>query len=252
MPNRSIPQFIVFAVLSVFATLCQAENCEPERYFAPEDANSAAPLKNPHVEFRKTRELASQDIAAEERNLAVYYESGYLVTPCRDKAIYWYRKAATHGDDVAKAWMARHTSLERIRNNGECAGDTCYGSAANSVQKTVLRMAPGGSYTAIVRINGQTLNGIIDTGATVISMSGRTASELRIDYSAGRRVQLRTANGITSGRMVLLNAVSVGDITLKDVEAVVSDADHPLLVGMSFLRRLTITTTDNAMILVKP
>lgn len=252
MSHRFLQQLVALATLSVLATVCRAESCDPEQYFSPTDASNAAPLKSPHIDFRRTQALASKGVAAEERNLAVYYESGYLVTRCRDKAIYWYRKAATHGDDVAKAWMEQHMSFERIRNNGECFGDSCLASAANSAQRTVLRMAPGGAYTATVRINGKPLHGIIDTGATAVSMSSRTANELGLDYSAGKRVQMTTANGITLGRLIVLKAVSVGNITLNDVEAVVSEAEHPLLIGMSFLRRLSISTTDSAMTMVKP
>jgi predicted aspartyl protease len=45
--------------------------------------------------------------------------------------------------------------------------------------------------------------------------------------------------------------VTIGNITLNEVEAVVSEADHPLLIGMSFLGRLTINTHGNGMMLVK-
>ena len=252
MPKKRIARAALLAALSFSGAIAQAQSCGPERYFDPKDTDNATALAKPHREFRNTHAAATRGIAAEERNLAVFYESGYLVTACPEKAAYWYAKAAGHGDELAKAWMARHASLENVRNRLECFGDACLAAPGGGVQRTVLQSGPGGGYTATVTINGRTVQGLVDTGATYVSMSSRTANELGVAYASGRRVQLRTANGVAPGRAIVLDSVRVGNITLERVEAVVGEADHPLLIGMSFLSRLSISTNGTGLTLVKP
>jgi clan AA aspartic protease (TIGR02281 family) len=230
--------------------LCNAAACTSELYFAPHDVENRSPLKAPHAEFDRTRKAAMQGEAAEARNLAALYESGYMVSTCPDKARYWYAKAAEQGDPTAKAWIARHASMARVRGGGECFGESCFGSSAGHTQ-TVLRADTRGSYSAPVTINGKTVRGIIDTGATLVAIDAKTAKELGIAYGTGRRLRVQTANGIVHARAVKLDSVTVGNITLNDVEGAVSEAEHPLLIGMSFLKRLTIHSGAGGMTLVK-
>jgi clan AA aspartic protease (TIGR02281 family) len=211
------------------------------------------PLKSPHSDFRRTQKLALEGNPAEERTLGAYYDSGYLVSRCRERAAYWYGRAAHHGDTVALAWIKKHSTITELRNGGECFGDSCFASPKKGVlERTVLQRGFNGGYSASVMINGRTTRGVIDTGATFVAMSATAAREFGIAYSSGRQLQMRTANGLSTARAVTLDAVTVGNITLNAVEAVVSDGEHPLLIGMSFLGRLTINTDGNGMTLIKP
>ena len=249
---KRIATAALFAALMLYAVAGHAQPCALEQYFAPEDTGKTAPLGSPHATFRTTQAFAAHGIAKEQRNLAAFYESGYLVSACREKALYWYGKAAAQGDEVAKAWIERNAAMERMRKGPECFGDACLGRAGDGPQKTVLQPGPGGSYTAMVTINGQSLRGVVDTGASYVSLSAKTASDLGISYINGRLMRMRTANGTTTSRAVMLRSVTVGNITLNDVEAAVSESDHPLLIGMSFLKRLNITTSGGTMTLAKP
>jgi aspartyl protease family protein len=74
---------------------------------------------------------------------------------------------------------------------------------------------------------------------------------MRISYLNGRRVQLSTANGMTSGYAVMLNAVTVGRLTLQQVGAVVHESETPVLIGASFLSRVNMTTDGKRMTLTK-
>jgi clan AA aspartic protease (TIGR02281 family) len=243
---------VLFAVLTWSAGFSHANSCGTEHYFAPHDADNTTPLRAPHPDFRKTRRLALGGNAEEERNLGAYYDSGYLVSVCREKAAHWYAKAAMHGDAIAKAWLERYAALENVHNNSECFGDSCFAPPAVVIQKTVLQRGSDGDYSAAVTVNGKTVRGIVDTGATLVAMSAKTAGELGVAYDGGKELQMTTANGKTKGRAVTLNSVTIGNITLNEIEAVVSEADHPLLIGMSFLSRLTINTNGNGMTLTKP
>jgi clan AA aspartic protease (TIGR02281 family) len=231
----------LFAFLALYALLSSADPCAPEQYFAPEDARRQAPLSAPHQDFRSVHAFAVHGIAKQQRVLATFYETGYLVSACRERAAYWYGEAAQRGDEVARAWVERQAAMERPRNRRD-----------DGARETVLQMGPAGSYMAMVAINGKTVRGIVDTGASTVALSAGTADELGISYINGRPIQMRTVNGTIKGRAIVLRSISVGGITLENVEAVVSEGDHPLLVGMSFLKRLGITTSGNAMTLTKP
>ena len=244
-----------FAVICIASTLCVAPHlavaCDAERYFAPDDSDNQRALAAPHSEFVKTQRLAARGSARAERDLAVYYEAGYLVSRCTDKAVYWYGRAASHGDEVAKNWAQRHANLDRLRDAPECFGNACLAHAQGGTQVVSLRANASGQYATMVTINGKSVRGVIDTGATLVSMSARTAEELGISYERGRRLQVVTANGTVANRAVMLDSVTVGNITLRQVEGAVGENDMPVLIGMSFLKRLVMSTDGASMTLVK-
>jgi len=241
----------VFALCSSLVVIARADDCGADRYFHPADVNGEQALAQPDQEFTRMRRLANKGNAVEQRNLAVAYESGYLVSRCTDKAEYWYGKAARNGDEIAQQWVERADHFERMRQGRECYDISCYAAAGESVQAMVLDADSRGHYSAPVTINGITLRGMVDTGATWVAMSARAAQQMGITYRNGRQVQLNTANGATSGYAVTLNAVTVGKLTLQQVPAVVTESDMPILIGASFLSRVNMTTDGKRMTLTK-
>lgn len=100
---------------------------------------------------------------------------------------------------------------------------------------------PNGMYAVLGSINGYPVDFIVDTGATLVSMSGREARRLGIDYRVvGTPGQSSTASGIAKIYLVNLARVKVGDIEIRNVKGAVHDGDFPpeTLLGMSFLGRL--------------
>jgi aspartyl protease family protein len=94
-----------------------------------------------------------------------------------------------------------------------------------------------------------TVNGMIDTGASLVSMSAQVARQLGIVYANGRPMTMTTANGTIRAQTVTAREVTVGSITLRDVAVAVSEGDMPLLIGMSFLRRLEMEIQGSSMTL---
>ena len=252
MHKRTIQKAVLFALLAVLARPAAADDCGAEQYFAPEDVNNSTSLRAPHGDFRKAQALAREGNAAEERNLASFYEAGFLVSPCHAKAAYWYERAARGGDQIAKAWVDRASRMARLRRGPSCFGNSCFVTAGgDGAQAVLLRPDRSGTYKAAVSINGKPVTGLIDTGASYVSMSVKTANELGLAYSTGRQVQLQTANGVKMGRAVMIASVTVENITLGQVQGVVSEGDQPLLVGMSFLSRVTMSASNGGMTLAK-
>jgi aspartyl protease family protein len=100
-------------------------------------------------------------------------------------------------------------------------------------------------------INGQSVEFLVDTGATTVAMNDVTARALGIDYRAGSRGLVETASGITEAYAVTLREVGVGSIRLPNVQAVVIRGAQPsrALLGMSFLSRTQIEHAQDMLVL---
>jgi len=91
------------------------------------------------------------------------------------------------------------------------------------------------------RVDGRSLQFVIDTGASVIALTADDAAQLGIHPAESEyRVLLQTANGTVRAAQTTLDMVEVGDIAVHDVTAVVlpDGALNENLLGMSFLSRL--------------
>ena len=130
-------------------------------------------------------------------------------------------------------------------------GSQISGSYAKPSQvKVRIWPTPNNMYVVLGSINGYPVKFVVDTGATLVSMSGREAKRLGIDYRVtGRRGQSSTASGIAEIFTVTLDRVKVGDIELRNVRGAVHDGDFPpaTLLGMSFLSRLNMRQDGQAL-----
>jgi aspartyl protease family protein len=91
------------------------------------------------------------------------------------------------------------------------------------------------------RVEGRSLEFIVDTGATVIALTADDAASLGIHPAVGDyTVLMRTASGTIRAAPTTLDMVEIGDIMVRDVPAVVmpDGALSDNLLGMSFLSRL--------------
>jgi aspartyl protease family protein len=82
---------------------------------------------------------------------------------------------------------------------------------------------------------------VVDTGATMVALTARDAATLGIHPAVGDyTIAVRTANGAAQAAPVTLNRVEIGNITIRDVGAMVmpDGALSDNLLGMTFLSRL--------------
>jgi len=109
-----------------------------------------------------------------------------------------------------------------------------------------------GHFLTTGSVNGATVQFLVDTGATMVSMSVADARRIGINYLDGQRGQTRTANGVVGVYRVTLDTVKLGDITLNNVDALVHDTEMPfLLLGMSFLNRVEMKREGTDLTLTK-
>ncbi len=129
------------------------------------------------------------------------------------------------------------------------AHSTATGSSRAAV---TLAANPQGHFIADGQINDVAVRFIVDTGATLISLSSADAARIGINYRTGPLGSVRTANGTVPAYRVLLDSVRVGEISLNNVEAVVLENQAmPALLGMSFLNRMEMKRDGPTMVLTK-
>ena len=123
---------------------------------------------------------------------------------------------------------------------------------ASDRQHVTLAADARGHFVSEGLINGNPVRFLVDTGATSIVLPGRDAQRLGLDYRKGRRGLTQTANGTVMAYGVTLDSVTLGNIELRSVEAVVIEQDLDVaLLGMSFLNRVEMQRAGQSMTLIR-
>jgi aspartyl protease family protein len=119
-------------------------------------------------------------------------------------------------------------------------------------QSVTLSRDSSGHFMTDAMVNGSHIRFMVDTGATLVSIPAAEAARLGIDYQKGRAGYSILADGrrVASYR-VTLDSVSIGDITLFNVEGSVSSGSGFPLLGMSFLNRTEIRQDGQSLTLTK-
>lgn len=118
--------------------------------------------------------------------------------------------------------------------------------------RIVLNMGSGGHFRSAGSINGKPVEFMIDTGATLVAMSQGQADRIGLRYQDAPRGLVQTANGLVPVHSVRLASLRIGDVLVRDVDAVVMPAGMPqVLLGNSFLSRFQMRRDNTTMTLDK-
>lgn len=123
-----------------------------------------------------------------------------------------------------------------------------------SAQRVVLTGDTKGHFLTTVVVNGVSIQFLVDTGATSVSISADDAKRANVRYTAGERVVVHTANGVVPAYRVKFDTVRLGDITLNNVDGTVLEGNALArfgLLGMSFLSRTDMKREGDTLTLVK-
>jgi aspartyl protease family protein len=124
------------------------------------------------------------------------------------------------------------------------------GPGASNSGKVVLMADAQGHFYTVGTINGASIRFLVDTGATMIALGANDARRLGLDLNKGQKGHAQTANGTIMVSRVTLDTVSIGGITLHNVDAAIQQSDMPMaLLGMSFLNRTDMERSGSAMTL---
>jgi aspartyl protease family protein len=113
--------------------------------------------------------------------------------------------------------------------------------AAHSYRIVEIKAGAHGHYFASAEINGRPIDVLVDSGASIVALTyddARRAGLFVRDSDYTQRVS--TANGIARVAPVVLDRISIGAITVRNVPAAVTEPGSlaTSLLGMSFLARL--------------
>jgi aspartyl protease family protein len=132
------------------------------------------------------------------------------------------------------------------------SADRASSQHASNNSRSVVIKSDRGHYWTDARIDGHRLGFMVDTGATQIALRESDAASLGYRPSpSDYTVRISTANGEGRAARIELNKVEVGDITVRDVTALVVP-DRALsgnLLGMSFLSRVRWTQDHGELVL---
>jgi aspartyl protease family protein len=98
-----------------------------------------------------------------------------------------------------------------------------------------------GHFATEGRISGQRIGFMVDTGASVVALNETSAARFGLRPPPGQyTMNVTTANGTVKGARARLDALDVGGLVVRDVEALVlpDEALSENLLGLSFLSRL--------------
>ncbi len=144
------------------------------------------------------------------------------------------QQPAADGVPAGDAQMAR---------TSDKAGDKAGDASANEQIGHSARISPGrgGHFFTEARMNGRSVDVLVDTGATLVAINESTARRLGIRLTpADFKYRVHTANGDTEAAAATIDEIRIGRVTVRDVPATVSrnSALSGTLLGMSFLGKL--------------
>lgn len=129
-------------------------------------------------------------------------------------------------------------ALAGTREAGPAREEQASGRLSGTVR---LQAGPNGHFHTTANINGRPVNVMVDTGASMVALTYEDARQAGIFLTdADFRHKVSTANGAARMAVVMLDDVSIEDITVHDVRAAVAEPGRlqTTLLGMTFLGQL--------------
>ncbi|MDH3636280.1 MAG: TIGR02281 family clan AA aspartic protease [Gammaproteobacteria bacterium] len=174
---------------------------------------------------------------AEVRVIALFYDKALLQVGDKQKIV---KKGETFEGVLLESASGRGAVVVIDGNRLKLGLNQSIAGNFKKPDRSSMKIYPDslGMYYVKGAINGQPTRFLVDTGATFVTMSGRKARSLKIDYLRGIRSTAQTAAAIVPVFQIKLESVSIGGIRLPNVDATVIAGDQPVdvLLGNSFLQ----------------
>ncbi|HYJ81797.1 MAG TPA: TIGR02281 family clan AA aspartic protease [Allosphingosinicella sp.] len=115
-----------------------------------------------------------------------------------------------------------------------------------------IRKSMDGHFWVNAELNGHSVRFLVDSGATVTSLSARTAARAEV-ATGGFPVLVNTANGMVQARRGRADRLKVGGIERRDLAVHVSEAFGDTdVIGMNFLSSLSAWGVEGQWLVLKP
>ena len=124
---------------------------------------------------------------------------------------------------------------------------------ASSRPSATVAISPDGGYRIDAMVGGSALRFLVDTGASDIVFTLDDARRLGIDPTQlDFSERMTTANGVVSAAPVKLATLTIGPITVHDLDALISDGEQDVsLLGMRFIQTLAEVTIKDGVLTIR-
>ena len=154
------------------------------------------------------------------------------------KLLRWHEDAAVVEQSGAQFMLRVGAAPNRLGTSASTAGS----------REIVIAAGSGGHFIAAGSINGRSVRFMVDTGATLVSISRSDADRLGLDLRGARSVMTQTAAGPVPAQLLSLTSVRIGEVEMHNVPALVTQASMPyVLLGNSFLERFQMRRDNDVM-----
>lgn len=116
-----------------------------------------------------------------------------------------------------------------------------------------IRKSYDGHFWVTAKVNGEKVRFLIDSGATMTSLSTEAADRAGIDASGGFPAMVETANGVVKAQRGSIERLEVGTIARRNFPVHVSSAFGTMnVLGMNFLSSLKGWGVEGQWLVLKP
>lgn len=164
----------------------------------------------------------------------------------------WIFTPRPGGEAAAPVTETRYMSSSNPWAKDHVAAVARPGSRNRQSGSATLTRRDDGHFYAQVSVGGRDTEMLVDTGASVVALTGADARTLGVDWRDDDVMPVaRGASGTVYGVPVRLDRVRLGDVEVSGVEAIVVPAGLPIsLLGQSFLGRVgRVEIADDKMVL---
>lgn len=122
------------------------------------------------------------------------------------------------------------------------SGELLPAQAVETGQREItIRRGADGHFHLSANVNGTNIRFLVDTGASVVTLSRQDAERTGFDFNDLQfDQQYRTANGTAWGARIRIDTMSAGSIQVDGVRAAILDSElGSSLLGLSFLDKLS-------------
>jgi aspartyl protease family protein len=115
-------------------------------------------------------------------------------------------------------------------------------------------MAPDGHYWIRAQVNGQDVNFLVDTGATLTAVSTDTAQLAGLEPRAGGLpIRMQTANGAVAAEMTAIDSLRFGNVAASGLDAIIAPGlGSTNVIGMNLLSRLASVRIEQGVLILVP
>lgn len=135
---------------------------------------------------------------------------------------------------------------------GDILGNRILDRAEVSGGTVRIPMAEDGHFWVEARINGQPIRLMVDSGASVTTLSRATAADAGVEAEGMFPVMVGTANGVIEVRRARVRSIVVGDIAMEELAVHLAPNTDLDVIGMNFLSKLSRWSVEGRTLILTP